>query len=326
MASVAVVLAVGARFSGQASSGTLTSRATVAARPRVESALAGEGDERHAQALQMGQQEHELGRLAGIGQGEQHIRARDHAQVAVAGLGRVQEERRGAGAGQGGGDLAADMAGFAHPGDHDPARATQADPAGGDERRTRSGRQRTRRHAPRSRARAAPEASSCSSRCVAERAGSRGGVLAASIRLQVIGAARREARAPFANIAPHESQKSRRTDPRRAARRRGAGAVRRTIPISPPRVVAQRFRRQARHCAPPAGLRARSASCVGREIHALSIEALLRTSPATAARGSGYGQAADSGRRAARGRGAHLRGEERDAADSGRVRCWPTGR
>jgi len=38
----------------------------------------------------------------------------------MAGLGRVHEERRRAGAGQGGGDLATDMAGFAHA-DHDHA-------------------------------------------------------------------------------------------------------------------------------------------------------------------------------------------------------------
>ena len=39
MTNAAVVLAVGARFSGQASSGTVTSRVTVALRARVEAAL-----------------------------------------------------------------------------------------------------------------------------------------------------------------------------------------------------------------------------------------------------------------------------------------------
>ena len=49
--------------------------------------------------------------------------ARDHAEVAVAGLGRMDELRRRAGRGQGRGDLARDMAALAHAGDDDPAAA-----------------------------------------------------------------------------------------------------------------------------------------------------------------------------------------------------------
>ena len=44
-----------------------------------------------------------------------------HAQVAVQRFGGVQKKRRRAGAGKGGGDFAADQAGFAQSGDHDAA-------------------------------------------------------------------------------------------------------------------------------------------------------------------------------------------------------------
>ena len=51
---------------------------------------------------------------------------RDHAEVAVARLARVDEEGGRAGRGEGGGDLAADVAGLAHAGD-DHAAARLAD-------------------------------------------------------------------------------------------------------------------------------------------------------------------------------------------------------
>ncbi len=95
IASVAVVLAVGARLSGQASSATLTSSATVAARAERRVAVAGQGDQRHAEALQ----ERAAGAPAPAVSPEfdsaSTTSARgDHAEVAVAGLGGVQEERR----------------------------------------------------------------------------------------------------------------------------------------------------------------------------------------------------------------------------------------
>ncbi|MNI39133.1 hypothetical protein D3C73_933080 [compost metagenome] len=48
----------------------------------------------------------------------------------MAGLARMHVERRGAGGGQGGGDLARDMAGLAHAGGDYPAAAAQDRPAG----------------------------------------------------------------------------------------------------------------------------------------------------------------------------------------------------
>ena len=62
-------------------------------------------------------------RLA-VARNRQHaIARRDHAQIAVARLGRMNEIGRPAGGGQSGGDLAPDMGRFAHAGDdHAPAR------------------------------------------------------------------------------------------------------------------------------------------------------------------------------------------------------------
>ena len=65
-------------------------------------------------------------------QGDDDIVALDRAEVAVHGLGRVQEERRRPGARERRGDLARDDAGLAHPGDDDAAAAVaqQVDGAG----------------------------------------------------------------------------------------------------------------------------------------------------------------------------------------------------
>jgi hypothetical protein len=69
-------------------------------------------------------------RLAGVGNRQDHIAACHHAQVTVAGLGRMQEERRGPGAGQRGGNLVAYMARLAHAGDHHPAGCGKTEAAG----------------------------------------------------------------------------------------------------------------------------------------------------------------------------------------------------
>jgi hypothetical protein len=76
----------------------------------------------HAQALDHRQDGGELVALAAVGHGQHHVVRGDHAQVAVAGLGRVHEERRRAGGRQRGGDLAADVAALAHA-HHDHAAA-----------------------------------------------------------------------------------------------------------------------------------------------------------------------------------------------------------
>ena len=163
IASVAVVLAVGARFSGQASSGTLTSSTTFAAPASVELRVAGHHDERHAEPLQMRHQHDELGRLAGVGDGEHDVGARDHAEIAVARLGGMQEEGGRAGAGERRGDLAGDVAGLAHAGDDHPALAGQADAAGRGEARVEARTAAPRRRALRCSAPCARRSSSCAS-------------------------------------------------------------------------------------------------------------------------------------------------------------------
>ena len=84
--------------------------------------IAGQRDERDAEALQYRDQHQDLVGLAGVRQCQHLVLAGDHADVAVAGLGRVQEEGGRAGAREGRGDLAGDVAGLAHAG-HDHAAA-----------------------------------------------------------------------------------------------------------------------------------------------------------------------------------------------------------
>lgn len=78
----------------------------------------GERDEGDLEAGGVGDDVGELGSFAGPGEGEHRVGVADHAEVAVAGFGGVDEVGGGAGGGEGGGDLAADMAGFAHAGDN----------------------------------------------------------------------------------------------------------------------------------------------------------------------------------------------------------------
>ena len=134
IASAAVVLAVGARSSGQASAGTLTSRCTSASRASVDCGRPVIAISGIALALEHRQQHQQLVGLAGVGQRQHHVGVGDHAQVAVAGFARMHVERRGAGGGQGRGDLARDMAGLAHAGADHAAVAGQQQPAGIGER------------------------------------------------------------------------------------------------------------------------------------------------------------------------------------------------
>ncbi|MNT58050.1 hypothetical protein D3C72_1954640 [compost metagenome] len=84
-------------------------------------AVAGHRHDRHAQALEHGQQHRDFGTLAAVGDGQHHIIASHHAQVAMAGFARVHKEGGRTGRCQGCGNLAAHMATFAHAGDHHPA-------------------------------------------------------------------------------------------------------------------------------------------------------------------------------------------------------------
>ncbi len=127
MASVAVVLAVGARLSGHASFGTLTSSTTLAAFASVRGEAACHHDERHAEPFEVRQEEHDFGRLAGIGEREHYVGARDHAEIAMPRFGGMQEERGRAGARKRGSNLAGDVPGLAHAGDDHAAFAGEAE-------------------------------------------------------------------------------------------------------------------------------------------------------------------------------------------------------
>ena len=81
----------------------------------------GDGDQRDRETLGVADDRSEFAGLAGLGQRHHHVVDANHAQVAMGGLGGVDEERRLAGGGQGRGDLAADVAGLADPGQHHPA-------------------------------------------------------------------------------------------------------------------------------------------------------------------------------------------------------------
>ena len=80
-----------------------------------------DGDERDAEALSVVHEVRELRRLAGVRQHQQRVGIGDHAEIAVARLRRVNEERRRPGRGEGRSHLVGDVAALAHAGDHDPA-------------------------------------------------------------------------------------------------------------------------------------------------------------------------------------------------------------
>ncbi len=116
-----VVEVVGARPIGQASAAAGRVRATSAARGQRRAGARGDRHQRQAEAARVRDQVGQFGGLARIGQRQHRVARHDHAQVAVRGLGRVDEQRRRAGGGERGGDLAGDQAGLAHAGDHHAA-------------------------------------------------------------------------------------------------------------------------------------------------------------------------------------------------------------
>jgi hypothetical protein len=92
--------------------------------------ISGQCDQRDVEALDDRQDGQQLLGLARVRDREHHVAGGDHADVAVHGLARVQEERGTPGAGERGGDLAAHVARLAHAGDHDAALAGEQQAAG----------------------------------------------------------------------------------------------------------------------------------------------------------------------------------------------------
>ena len=123
MASAAVVLAVGTRFSGHASSATLQSSATSAACASVDVGRAGDRHELRAEAPNRLEQPENFVGFAAVGQRHDDIVVLDDAEVAVNRFGRMQKERRRADARQRRRNLAADDARLAHAGQDDAAAA-----------------------------------------------------------------------------------------------------------------------------------------------------------------------------------------------------------
>ena len=83
--------------------------------------LSGHGDQRNGVALGERDDRRQFRRLARPGDGEHDIADLHHAEVAVTGLSRVDEEGWLTGRGEGRRDLARDMPGFADAGHDDPA-------------------------------------------------------------------------------------------------------------------------------------------------------------------------------------------------------------
>ena len=87
--------------------------------------IAGDRDQARPLAFEQGHDGEQFLAFARVGQRDQHVVARDHADVAVARLGRMHEVGRRAGARHGGGDLARDMAGLADAAHHHAALAVE---------------------------------------------------------------------------------------------------------------------------------------------------------------------------------------------------------
>ena len=92
--------------------------------------IAGERNQRNAQAFQQWQQQRDFAGFTGIGKRYDEVLRGDHAEVTVAGFARMHEKRRCSGACQRGRDLVTDMARLAHAGDDYPAFAFQHQVAG----------------------------------------------------------------------------------------------------------------------------------------------------------------------------------------------------
>ena len=120
-ARAAVVLAVGARFSGQASASTAQSRCTSATCASVDPGVPVRPIRPAPSRLTISARRTTSGVSPPYDRATTTSSAGDGAEVAVQGLGGMQEERRRARAREGRGDLPADQARLAHAGHDDTA-------------------------------------------------------------------------------------------------------------------------------------------------------------------------------------------------------------
>ena len=128
IASAAVVLAVGHEVQRAGFLGDLAVERDVRRLRQRRGGVARDRDDPRADAPDRFEKPEHLLRLAAVRDGEQHVARLNDAEIAVGRFGRVEEERRRAGAGQRRGHLAADDAGFAHARDDDPPLAFVEDP------------------------------------------------------------------------------------------------------------------------------------------------------------------------------------------------------
>ena len=87
---------------------------------------AGHGDEFHVKTGQRWEDIEEFRCLPAVAEGEDDVAIGDQTEVTVEGVERVEDDRSGPRAGQGGGNFVADVAGFAHAADHDLAALVDA--------------------------------------------------------------------------------------------------------------------------------------------------------------------------------------------------------
>ena len=100
--------------------------------------VARQGDQAHAQALELAHEAEQLVRRPAPGQENGHIVPPDDPQVAVQRVDGVEERRGRAGRGEGRGDLACDEAGLADPRDDHPPGRVRQETHGRGERRPQS--------------------------------------------------------------------------------------------------------------------------------------------------------------------------------------------
>ena len=91
----------------------------------LRSAVARHGNDGRTDAMDDGQDLHDLLHLAAVGNRQDYVLVRHHAEVSVKRLCRVHEERRRARARKRRGNLAPDMPGFSHACDDDASRAAE---------------------------------------------------------------------------------------------------------------------------------------------------------------------------------------------------------
>ena len=88
-------------------------------------AVAGHGDDFVAEGLEARDQLDDFFGFAAVGNQDQYVDRLEHAEVAVEGFGRMQEQARGAGGGEGGDHLLANQPGFTHAADRRAALAAE---------------------------------------------------------------------------------------------------------------------------------------------------------------------------------------------------------